>query len=470
MDSRPARSNAPLFVGLWALYFLINQLKQTPWPEELSPPLMLVRLGLVATSIMVLARLKDARWFVAMTLLQVIAVILEMPELSNCWLFTGIVNLGVLAAALRLWQRRKRNIEFNTENLYAEIAPLLRVSLLVLYALAATAKYNWGFLDPSQSAASYFANLFLRSMGISVQSAFVDWSAIIGALIIETALPIMLFFPSTRRYAIVLGMAFHTMLAHNHNLSVFDFTAMLFALYVTFAPADLLAKVRFTEESKWVIWASQYRVKLTLFLVGLSLIVIAWSTTTGLERIILWRYQIGLCFLVSISLTIVAAQLLFGADRPDQPLSSPFRLTARWDWLVVGLVLFNGLTPYLGLKTGVAYTMFSNLRTEAGYANHLWMPTSLRVFDMQDQPVRILASTDDRLAEFAKNEELLLLYDLQLRAQSLGEHSVRYEQNGTIRHVPRIADDAVLGQQIPFLAQKTLHFRTIPTAPGEPQW
>lgn len=227
-------------------------------------------------------------------------------------------------------------------------------------------------------------------------------------------------------------MMFHTILAHNHNLSVFDFNAMLFALYVTFAPTDLLAKVRYTEESKWVFRAVRYRLPLVLSLIAISAVVVWWSSSTGEARLLLWRYRVALWFIIGVTLTIVTAQVLFGRERPQEALRSPFQLTSGFDWVIIALVFFNGMTPYLGLKTGVAYTMFSNLRTEVGYENHLLVPAWLRIFDLQQEPVRILASSDSGLAQAAENEELVLMYDLRLRAQKLGEHSVKYEREGEV--------------------------------------
>ena len=474
-DSNRRRTNAQLFVGLWALYFLVNQLKQTPWPVDLPLALVLVRVGLIVAAVGVIARLHDARMFVAMLALQVVAVVLELPAMSNCWLFTGILNLGVLVIAARLYLRSRNDgdapgADYSTESIYSEAAPLLRVSLLTLYALAALAKYNRDFLNPELSAAAYFTNMFLSSVGLNIQSPLVDIAAVWSTLVIETALPVMLFLPRSRRYAIVMGMAFHTLLAHNHNLSVFDFNAMLFALYVTFAPADLLEKVRYTEESKWVFRAVRYRLPLVLSLIAVSVIVVWWSSTTGSARLLLWRYRVALWFVIGVMMTIVATQALFSRERPRAELEEPFEFGGRFEWIVVALIFFNGMTPYLGLKTGVAYTMFSNLRTEVGYENHLLVPAWLRIFDLQEEPVRILSSSDAELAQAAKNEELVLLYDLRLRAQRLADQSITYERKGEVHHADRMADDPLLSRPLPYLARKTLHFRTIPTKDTTPQW
>ena len=58
-------------------------------------------------------------------------------------------------------------------------------------------------------------------------------------------------------------------------------------------------------------------------------------------------------------------------------------------WIYVGLLIFNCLCPYIGLKTRTTLTMHCNLRTEKGYWNHLFLPSRMRVFGYQDDLVVI---------------------------------------------------------------------------------
>ena len=47
------------------------------------------------------------------------------------------------------------------------------------------------------------------------------------------------------------------------------------------------------------------------------------------------------------------------------------------------LVVLNGSSPYLGLKTETSFAMFSNLRTIGGLSNHLLVGAGVQVFDYQ---------------------------------------------------------------------------------------
>src|SRR5690606_4011999 len=70
--------------------------------------------------------------------------------------------------------------------------------------------------------------------------------------------------------------------------------------------------------------------------------------------------------------------------------------------LVVGLFLFNGLQPYLGLKTATALAEHSNLRTEGRFWNHLLLPRDVRIFNLQDRLVRVIDSTDETVRRLGK--------------------------------------------------------------------
>ena len=60
--------------------------------------------------------------------------------------------------------------------------------------------------------------------------------------------------------------------------------------------------------------------------------------------------------------------------------------------MFVGILVFNCVCPYIGLKTRTTLTMHCNLRTEKGYWNHLVLPEQMRLFGFQDDLVTILES------------------------------------------------------------------------------
>ena len=195
-------------------------------------------------------------------------------------------------------------------------------------------------------------------------------------------------------------------------VNVFDFNALLFTLYVAMAPENFPKRLIQHPVSRFAIWVTEQRVVVFGLLVMLSLLVVTLSLSTG-DLVPLKVYRSHLWLLLGLGMTVTSAVVLFSPSGEFAPLASPFRL--RSAWLVPGLLLIivNGASPYLGLKTGVAYTMYSNLRTEDGFENHLFIPRALRVFSFQDAPVQILESTAPELQRVSDRNEALVFFDFQ---------------------------------------------------------
>lgn len=96
------------------------------------------------------------------------------------------------------------------------------------------------------------------------------------------------------------------------------------------------------------------------------------------------------------------------------------------------LLIVNGLSPYLGLKTESTFTMFSNLRTEGGNWNHLFIPASVGVFGYQDQLVRITGSNDPALQDRTRDGTRLVRFELD-RYLSVASRHQRHLRRGDIR-------------------------------------
>ena len=134
-------------------------------------------------------------------------------------------------------------------------------------------------------------------------------------------------------------------------------------------------------------------------------------------------------------------------------------------------VLFccNAATPYLGLKTDVSIAMFSNLRTEGAYWNHLVIPSDVRIFDLQDEPIMIVGTTSPHFAGFIEDPQWLVEEDLREMVQFVASGQdapiwLEIEQAGRIRVVPDARVDPVLGQPVGPVAAKLTRFRKIPAA------
>jgi hypothetical protein len=110
-------------------------------------------------------------------------------------------------------------------------------------------------------------------------------------------------------------------------------------------------------------------------------------------------------------------------------------LAPRWRplWVLPALVVLNGLSPYLGLKTETSWAMYSNLRTELP-SNHVFMPEWLKMAGYQEDLVEIVETSLPELQRY--REERLLLNAVELRRISgaaTADFTVTYKRNGTVQ-------------------------------------
>ncbi len=75
-----------------------------------------------------------------------------------------------------------------------------------------------------------------------------------------------------------------------------------------------------------------------------------------------------------------------------------------WMWVVPALVVLNGMSPFLELRTAYAFNMYSNLETASGDSNHFLVPRTLPLTDYQDDRVSILESSDPDLQLYATQQ------------------------------------------------------------------
>jgi hypothetical protein len=71
-------------------------------------------------------------------------------------------------------------------------------------------------------------------------------------------------------------------------------------------------------------------------------------------------------------------------------------------WAIPTLLFVNGLSPYLGIKNTLSYSMYSNLRTEADLSNHWIVPSSVQAFDNLRDLVQVIDSSDPDLQQFTR--------------------------------------------------------------------
>jgi hypothetical protein len=157
---------------------------------------------------------------------------------------------------------------------------------------------------------------------------------------------------------------------------------------------------------------------------------------------------------------VLAGALLQGGRLAYGP--DAFRL-AHPVWLVAPLlVVANGVSPYIGLKTQSVWTMYSNLQTEDDRWNHLLVPEAVRLFDYQDRTVRVVASDVPALAEVARDDRRLAWVAFRETASQHPAGTVVYERDDRRAAADPIGMDPVLRTPPSAIETALLAFRDIP--------
>jgi hypothetical protein len=162
----------------------------------------------------------------------------------------------------------------------------------------------------------------------------------------------------------------------------------------------------------------------------------------------------------------------------EEPMAWPNRPVVSAAWVVVALVIGNGLCPWVGLKTQTCFSMYSNLRSEA-FGNHLFLER-IDLFGYQTDLVELKESTPDlldptgsptRLQHFANTGRIFPYFELRrLVSESAGDLRISYRRHGEdlqfVRRGDRVTGDLRLQEPIPLPMRKLLWFRRHETFHG----
>ncbi|MDP9383855.1 MAG: HTTM domain-containing protein, partial [Actinomycetota bacterium] len=228
---RTSETNASWQFGAFSLLFACSLILHQMWWggfEVLSPHFVVVAAALWAA-----ARPRSVARFVAMLAAEVGSVALDMPGVGSHTVLVLVCGTCVLAYVGAVSWRSRRLPEAGA--LFAAIAPFLRAQLLLVYAAAALAKMNTGFVDADISCAAWMSAK-IAWFDPSLLGSWRVVPAVWGTLLIEVTLPVLLAVRRTRMAAVALGAAFHLVLALAGNV---PFSALALAFYVAFLPADV---------------------------------------------------------------------------------------------------------------------------------------------------------------------------------------------------------------------------------------
>jgi hypothetical protein len=471
-----------IFSFLWAAAVIFHLGKWNIW---LHSPVSFV-LGISAA--LVLLKPSSLNRFYILICLQLIDSIEKMPWIANHWLFAALAGLAILLSALTLMISSKK-INIEKSELFDTFAPAVRLELLLLYMFTFFHKLNAGWFDPGVSCGTKLYLLMTGGSGFFQSSLFTEYFAIYGALAVELIIPVCLIIRRTRTAGIIIALLFHFMLGAGE---FYNFSAVMYALLFLFAPDN------FSEQlSEWWNGSSVqklYRrmierglikkVKLPILIIAgasyLALFIYARLAYPSLEqypelrelgkfgRTRLYYVFIGLWWIYGI---LIIAVFLSAIRKGKSIWSSRNRhFVPRYKILALLpiLVVINGASPYIGLKTQTSWSMFSNLRTEGRTSNHLIIRHPYYLADYQSELVEIKNSSDPRLGVFGEKGYLIPYFELRRYLSMNHKYEadgirLEYVRNGRGKSISGPGDDPGLFEPVNYFLGKLLHFRPVPS-------
>lgn len=452
-----------IFCALWAIATLFHMAQSRIYTSQLEYVL------LTLAALAVLSKPSSIIRLLMLIALQLYEVFFRLPAISNHWLFTTFVNLTILQALL--WVVIKQgSLRVEGAALLKTFAPAVRLELLVLYFFVVLHKLNWAFFSPDVSCAAVLYKAQHAEALLPNSPAFI-LANIYLTIIIESLIPLLLIFRRTRATGLGIGLIFHCIIAFNSYNGFYDFSAMVFAAYFLFTGYTFSDTVQQFYRKISHAWQgfknrfSRFTLPHVVFWVALSILLlgsirILTSTIPDYFQVLWGIYSF--LYIILFLLSVYNA-------RPYYP-ARVFTLPNAAFCALPLLVFFNGICPYIGLKTESSFAMFSNLRTEGGITNHFFIPVSAQIFDFQKDMIEVVASSDAELQKFADDGKLVTFFQFKNRIADVRPARVEYIRQGqhrTFTLATASPNDELLHKSSPLL-RKLLRFRLINKVDPQP--
>ena len=451
-----------VFTFLWACQALVHQEFYSSWLRENNP----LGWALTFVALATLIYPRSTVLFTGMLATSIAYNVVKWPFVVNHILLESVINLTILLAIFLVFVRqhsRANSVEFR-DQVFDAFAPVVRFMLVVMYYFAIIAKFNWDFLDPEVSAVSAMYVDLLRRIPLLPTAMWAKTTAIWLTLIIEIAIPVLLTFRRTRYAAVMIGLPFHFMLGLIGHRT---FSALAFALYSLYCiePLTILITHHFENlKRRWGTETLKRRILLARCVITLGVMLLVATDYTGNFRsgIGPFRvYRIPWIVWGFWSCCVAIAYLLaMRKTAPNRRRTGKFTLV----WIVVPLVFLNGASQYLGLKTETCFTMYSNLRTEGGRNNHLFMP-ALRLAGYQDELIEIISTNHPQLQQYVDRDQYILRFEFRrILSETSGDFVVDYRYRGhdkTITQRDGTSSDPSLTRPHTLILAKLLYFRPV---------
>lgn len=410
------------FAFTWALAIMIDEARQ---PIRFDSGQLASWLSVVVffTAAFLVRKPSSNPVLLILSALNILQLALAFPITTNHSTILGLTNILILAiAGFAKFKDKKLTSGF----LYNGF-PALRLAFLIMYGSAAISKINSDFLfNLENSCATDLAaeELYWLPFALDFKSfAFLPF-LIAGAELLVFLLPI---FEKTRFAGIIFAVLFHTALSLTADSKGPGFTLVLFALLGLFL-TDGAARSAHDTVRTVHRWIRRYVEPWFLNFVWVLFLLIQANISfiEGWPGYGWWRWSGTLAVNIIWGFILIRISWKFRHDKLGQRVAGFY---GPLSFIVIGIVLLNSASPYLGGKTTSSMTMYSNLKVEGGESNHYLFPR-LPIKTPQDEIVTLIRVADPYLKEVMAREAKITMHEL-VRVLSMNpEQPIEYDFKG----------------------------------------
>lgn len=444
-----------VFAFFWGLAHFIDEFRQ-PVRFVIDPIAGGIHLVVFFLAISVMFKPSSTLRLFSMSALSVLVILAQMPITPNHNMIVLMGDLAVVTGIGFFAFQNKRDIA----DWFRTTEPFLRIALFVTYGSATIAKFNTDFLFSDISCA------FTMPQKEFGWISFIDWQslAFMPFLIAGTEMLIWLLplFRKTRVFGLILASGFHVSLSLTPVSQGLGFSYILFALLVLYLPDAAHARIiRFARDSLALLKAKGLFATAVYGFVGLAGFI-AFVSFVEINSPIhdFIRYIPAL-----IGLAVFAGSISYLAwSYRKQPQVTPaIGIKHWWQWILIVLIAFNSISPYLGLKTYATMTMYSNLSVSSTDSNHLIFPPT--PWETRgDDVIRILDSNNLRLKSYSMSGLDLTWHEVRRELVETPQAFVVYERDGEVVSLNTAAEEADF-RSLDTVLHKLVGFRPVANPP-----
>jgi len=447
--SRLSTNAAALHITVFNIFWAIAHIGHLLRKEAILHPLVWI---LLLSCVLLIEKPSSRLRLGFVALSQIVLFIKRLPATDNHMYIMFFINAGLLVTVAHLLVKDEG---WNESNLKA-IRIYALIVLVISYGAAAIAKLNHVFFEPTKSCA---VDMF-GDAGL-----FFGWTPAILPLTIYNALPyivastelmipILLVIRRTRSVGTVILVIFHIMISLSPTSTALDFTILLFAVAYLLLPYTTSQHLRAHYDKIHALIPSSLRANITsIFVLLLFFLLVA----------LIWRLGTvagnrGWTLLAPTSLTIgflLVALAIKSDSRQRRESIKPSGLKPP-HYALIGLLLFNVASPYMGIKTAGTFTMYSNLNTYDSRSNHFFLPR-FPWQSLHDDLVEIVATSNEDLEVLRRNGLRVTWHELRRQLARNPESSISFIRDGQLYEYERADQNPELIRLHPVLHKLVWH-------------